>query len=234
MKPHIFPPFLTVPKLEKITFLSHGFGTFIWKIQDFKKRPEWENFRLIFLRQIHSNVVHPVVESFKNDCQGDAMITDRPHLLLIVKTADCLPVLMADKGKRVIAAVHCGWKGTSKSVVQHVVKALKRYYGCSPPSLFVAMGPHIGKECYEVGGEVMKSFEEAGLSLDFFYPHPQQKGKYFFDLKKANVSQLLSLGIKKENIFPLDFCSHCRPDFPSYRRDGKEAGRVLSFIGMSF
>jgi YfiH family protein len=228
------PPFLTIPQLKKITFLSHGFGTLIWKIQDFKKRPEWKNFRRISLRQIHSNVVRPVEKSFKKACQGDAMITDQPHLLLIIKTADCLPVLMVDEEKRVIATVHCGWKGTSKGVIQHVVRALERYYGCSPSSLFVAMGPHIGKECYEVGAEVIKSFEQAGLSLDSFYPHPQQKRKYFFDLKKANVFQLLSLGIKKENIFSLDFCSHCRPDFPSYRRDGKEAGRVLSFVGMSF
>ena len=234
MKFPVSPPFLTVPSLEKISFLSHGFGTAIWKIQDLKKRLEWKNFRLIFLRQIHSNVVHSVDESFKNKCQGDAMITDQSNLLLIIKTADCLPVLMVDKGKRVVAAVHCGWRGTHRRVIQHVVRALMLHYGCSLPSLFVAMGPSIGKECYEVGEEVMRGFEEAGLLLDFFHPHPQRKGKYFYDLKKANLSQLLSLGIEKENIFSFGFCSHCRPDFPSYRRDGKEAGRALSFIGMSF
>jgi hypothetical protein len=227
-------PFLTVPRLERIPFLRHGFGTSSWQVQSFIKRPQWKNFSLIFLRQIHSNVVHRVSSSFENNVEGDAMITDQPYILLIIKTADCLPVMMVDEEKKVIAAVHCGWRGTRKRLIQRVVKVLESHYECLPSSLLAAMGPCIGKDCYEVGGEVVQGFEDDGHSLDFFSPHAKKKGKYLFDLKKANISQLLSLGVKEGNVFSVDFCSHCRPHFPSYRREGKRAGRVLSFIGMSF
>lgn len=234
MKSSLSPPILMIPRWERISFLYHGFGTALWKVKDFKKRPEWREFRLVFLNQIHSNVVHRVDDSFGHTVEGDAMITDRSHLFLIIKTADCLPVLMVDPSKKVIAAVHCGWRGTLMRVIQHVVRALEHHHGCLPPSLLAAMGPCIEKACYEVGEDVVKASEDAGLSLEFFHPHPRQKGKYFLDLKEANVSQLASLGVKKENMYFLDICSHCHTDFPSYRRDGKKAGRALSFIGMSF
>lgn len=227
------PAFLTVPQLEKIPFLHHGYGTSLWREQDFKRRPEWRDFRLIFLHQIHSDVVHSVDDSFDNNIEGDAMITDRPHLFLVIKTADCLPIFMVDERQRVIAAVHCGWRGTRKRVIPRAVRALERRYGCSTPSLLVAMGPCIGRDCYEVGEDVVRLYREAGVPLNFFRIHPERPSQYLFDLRAANLSQLLDLGVKKANIFSVDVCSHCRLDFPSYRRDGKSAGRMLSFIGMS-
>jgi hypothetical protein len=85
-----------------------------------------------------------------------------------------------------------------------------------------------------VGEDVRQSFEEEGFPEDLFQSHPLRHGKYIFDLRKANLFQIQSRGVKKENIFVLDICSHCEKSFPSYRRDGKKAGRMLSFIGMSF
>ncbi len=226
--------FLTIRRLEKVPFLFHGFGTRNWKERDFEKRPEWKNFTPVFLDQIHSNLVHFIDEIPQKNPKGDAMITHLPFLFLIIRTADCLPVLIVDEQRKVIAAVHCGWRGTQKKVVQEVILDLKIHYGCSPSSLLVAMGPHIKTDCYEVGEDVRHSYEQGIFSPEIFRPHPYRDKKYFLDLKEANASQLLDAGAKKKNIYSLDICTHCESNLPSYRRDAQKAGRMLSFIGMSF
>lgn len=234
MQPSNPVDFFTIPRLEKIRFLFHGFGTKNWKEKDFEKSPEWKNFKPVFLDQIHSNVVHFVDKVPAENLKGDGMITHLPFFFLIIKTADCLPVLIIDERRRLIAAVHCGWRGTRKKVVQRVIQSLETHYECSPSSLLVAMGPRIGKDCYEVGEDVRQGYREEGLSSDFFFPHPHRDKKYFLDLKKSNFFQLLDSGVQEKNIYSLDICTHCDQRFPSSRRDGEKAGRMLSFIGMSF
>lgn len=226
--------FLTIPRLEQIPYLIHGFGTGKWKNADFKKRSEWAGFRFLFLNQVHSAIIRFIDRIPKKKLMGDAMITDLPELLLIIKTADCLPVLVVDELRKVIAAVHCGWRGTSKRVMQKAIQGMVDRYKCRPSSLLVALGPCIGSECYEVGEDVLQSFREEGLSAEFFRSHPTKEEKYLFDLKGENISQLMSLGIEKKNIYSVDGCTHCDESFPSYRREREKAGRMLSFIGMSF
>jgi len=97
----------------------------------------------------------------------------------------------------------------------------------------VALGPCIGSECYEVGEDVLKCFKQEGLSSEFFRAHPSKEKKYLFDLKGENLSQMISLGIEKKNIYCAECCTHCDESFSSYRRDRDKAGRMLSFIGMS-
>ncbi len=225
--------FLTIPRLEQIPYLVHGFGTKKWKDSDFGKRPEWAGFRLLFLNQIHSSIIRFIDRLPEKRSRGDAMITDIPEILLVIKTADCLPVLVVDEARKIIAAVHCGWKGTSKRMIQKAIHVMAGHYKCRPSSLLVALGPCIGSECYEVGEDVIQSFKRGGLSSDFFRAHPTQKKKYFFDLKGENISQMMSLGIEKKNIYCADGCTLCDESFPSYRRDRDKAGRMLSFIGMS-
>ena len=157
-----------------------------------------------------------------------------PFFLLVVKTADCLPVLMVEDSRRVIAAVHCGWRGTVKKVVMSAVKGMVERYGCQTSSLKVAFGPCIGACCYEVGDDVWKCFREKGFPQDIFQPHPHREGKYFLDLRKANLVQLLDAGVKRENIYILEICNHCSQFLPSYRREGLGSARIFSFIGMSF
>lgn len=226
--------FLTIPRWEQISYLAHGFG--IWKGKDegFRKKSEETGFKLLFLDQVHSDRIRFIDRVPERKSKGDAMVTDVPGFLLVIKTADCLPVLIVDESKKVIAAVHCGWKGTSKRVVQKAIQGMVDRYGCHPSSLLVALGPCIQGECYEVGEDVFQSFEKQGLSTDFFLPHPSRKNKYFFDLKGENMSQMLRLGVDKTNISSIDCCTHCDESFPSYRRDRNRAGRMLSFIGMSF
>ncbi|NIM91071.1 MAG: peptidoglycan editing factor PgeF [Candidatus Aminicenantes bacterium] len=223
-----------IPRLEQIPFLIHGFGIRIWEEGDYRNRPEWKDFKLVFLDQIHSNIVQVIDNTSEEKLRGDAMITGLPFLVLIIKTADCLPVLIVDESQKVIAAVHCGWRGTSKRVVHKVIQRMKDHYGSNPGSLLVALGPCIGHECYEIGEDVFQSFKREGLSTEFFLNHPLRPRKYLFDLKGANLSQMVSAGVDEKNVFSTDICTHCHQNLPSYRRDKDEAGRTLSFIGMSF
>jgi len=224
----------TIPRLEQIPFLIHGFGTRLWEDDGYKNRPEWKDFKLVFLDQIHSNIIQVIDNIPEEKLKGDAMITGLPFLLLIIKTADCLPALIVDESQKVIAAVHCGWRGTSKRVVQKVIQSMKDHYGSNPGALMVALGPCIGHECYEVGEDVYQSFKQEGLSTQFFRNHPLRRQKYLFDLKGANLSQMVSAGVEEKNVFSAEICTHCHENLPSFRRDKGKAGRALSFIGMSF
>ncbi len=222
-----------IPRLEQIPFLIHGFGTRKWEDDDYKNRPEWKDFKLVLLDQIHSNIIQVIDNIPEEKLKGDAMITGLPSLLLIIKTADCLPALIVDESRKVIAAVHCGWRGTSKKVVQKVIQRMKDLYGCNPSSLLAALGPCLRHECYEVGKDVYQSFKQEGLSAEFFRNHPLRRRKYLFDLKRANLSQMVRVGVEEKNVFSTDLCTHCPENLPSFRRDKDKAGRTLSFIGMS-
>jgi hypothetical protein len=226
--------FLTIPRLNQIPYLVHGFGTAGWKGSDFKRKKQWENFKPIFLKQIHSDRVHFIDKVPSKKLSGDALVTSLPFFLLTIKTADCLPVLIVDEQRRVIAAVHCGWRGTLKRVLEKTIKGLKEHYRSSPSSLLVAFGPCIGPKCYEVGEDVWQSFAEGEFPDCIFRRHPEHPGKYFLDLREANLLQLRSQGVPEKNIYVEDNCTHCSNIYYSYRRNKDKKARMLSFIGMSF
>jgi copper oxidase (laccase) domain-containing protein len=110
---------------------------------------------------------------------------------------------------------------------------LEKQYRCAASSLLVAFGPCIGKDCYEVGYDVKKTFEERGLTHDVFNPHPSHAGKFCLDLRMANKLQLMDKGVKSENISQVDLCTHCEENLFSYRRAQQKDGRLLSFIGIT-
>jgi hypothetical protein len=227
------PALITVPRFNRIPFLHHGFGDAGWKAKDFKKKAEWKNFGLLSLNQVHSDIVHFVRRVPCAGLKGDAALTDLPRIFLIIKTADCLPVLLVDDKKRIIAAVHCGWKGTLRGVLEKVVQGMRDRYGCSPASILAAFGPCISRRCYEVGIDVRQNYAAAGFSDSLFRPVPGRRGKYLFDLAGANRLQLLRQGVKERNIHTVDICTHCDLRYPSYRRDKDATGRMLSFIGIA-
>lgn len=226
--------YLTIPQLEEISFLVHGFGTRSLTEEKMKSRDEWRNFHFIYLQQVHSDWVRCVEEPLSFTLKGDALITDKPDLLLIIQTADCLPVFLVDDSRKVIAAVHAGWKGTGHHIVEKTLLVLKEKYGCSLSSLWAAMGPSIGPDCYEVGGDVRRRVGDDR----FFSPvNPEGKiieSKYLFDLRGANRRHMLDWGMKEDHIFSLQKCTHCCQDMHSYRREREKAGRLLNFIGLVF
>jgi YfiH family protein len=224
---------ITIPRFERIPFIYHGFGAAGWGEKDLKKREEWQGFKRLCLRQVHSDVIHFILDVPNTTLRGDAMITSLPRLFLIIKTADCLPVLLVDKKKRIIAAVHCGWKGTLLRLLENVVSAMKTRFGSAPADILAALGPSIGGGCYEVGEDVRNPFRENGFPDSLFLPVAARPCKYLFDLREANRLQLHSQGVGDKNIFSIGICSHCDRRFPSYRRDRADAGRMLSFIALS-
>lgn len=224
---------IMISRWEKIPFLIHGFGTKNWKMESFKKNPEWRNFRLLSLKQTHSDIIRFINKIPDKKLEGDAMASNLRGILLIIKTADCLPVLLFDRSKMVVAAVHCGWRGTCENIAQKTVQKLKDLYGCDPSSLLASLGPSIGKDCYEVGEDVYRCFKKKSLSLNALRKHPFRPGKYLLDLKKANRAQLAGSGMKQENIISVELCPHCEKDLISYRRDKNTRDRMLNFIGLS-
>ncbi len=224
---------ITIPRFERIPFIYHGFGAAGWKESDLRKREDGQGFRRLYLRQVHSDAIHVISDVPDVTPRGDAMITSLPRLFLIIKTADCLPVLLVDEKKRVIAAAHCGWKGTLLRLLEKVVSGMMKQFGCNPANIVVALGPSISGCCYEVGEDVRGPFRDNGFPDRLFRPVPGRPGKHFLYLREANLLQLRAQGVSDRNIFSIDICTHCDRRFPSYRRERTAAGRMLSFIALS-
>lgn len=205
--------------LQQFEWLEHGFGT--------RHSPAWptgEN--LATLRQIHSNKV--ILADRPGDLgEGDALISNTPGLTLVIRTADCLPILIADPENRAIAAVHAGWRGTVQQILLETVRAMSDRFGSRPQDLAIAVGPAIGECCYEVGAEVAEQFSG-------FFPKLQSpKGKARINLAEASIRQLRRNGGSLGQIDPSGLCTRCLRDlFHSYRRDGNAAGRMFSGIGI--
>jgi YfiH family protein len=212
-----------------------------------------KNLPLVALKQIHSDVIHLFSAKPGEPCRGDASISNRPGLLLAVQTADCVPILIVDPKKRAIAAIHAGWRGTLVRIVEKAVGRLRLEFGSKPAELRAALGPSIGPCCYEVGADLVTKFTAQFADAPGYFddartgeePNPLQwlnmmppghqppPKNVHLDLRKANRSQLLSAGLRAENIFVSDLCTACRTDLLfSYRHEGPQSGRLLSVIGI--
>jgi len=168
--------------------------------------------------------------------EGDGLVTDLTGVLLAVGTADCVPVLVADVAKRVVAAFHAGWRGTRARIVECGIAALRSEYGSRAEDLTAAVGPSIGPCCYGVGEEVRKEFGEAfDYAEDLF---SRREGKTFLDLWEANRRQLQNIGVTDSQITILGECTVCtrdkegRPRYFSHRGERGVAGRMLNVVGI--
>jgi YfiH family protein len=161
---------------------------------------------------------------------GDAVITRAKGVLIGVQVADCVPVLVYERGKEIISAVHAGWRGTAAGILKNTLEAMLGRYAGSPGSVLVAIGPAVGGCCYEVGPEVADAVERATGPGGYC----TKKGdKYHLALASANRQQALSLGIPDENIWVSPECTSCSPDkFFSYRFSKGSTGRQGGFIGI--
>ncbi|OGD19683.1 MAG: hypothetical protein A2W03_06955 [Candidatus Aminicenantes bacterium RBG_16_63_16] len=223
---------ITIPRLDTMAFLVHGFGDGALSATGLRRLAARSSLRPVILRQVHSDIVRFAVRVPRESPRGDALVTRTPGLLLVIKTADCLPVLLVDADRRVVAAVHCGWRGTLLGILERTVKGMSERYGCDLGRLVAAFGPCIGAGCYEVGEDVRGRFLRAGYPGRLFRPSTGRPGKRLFDLAGANRLQLRRAGLDWRNILAAGVCTHCDPLLPSYRRDGKRAGRMLSFIAL--
>ena len=189
----------------------------------------------ITANQTHSNNI-AVIESKEmrgwhsmddavKDC--DAMITNLENVILTILTADCVPILLYDRKKRVVAAVHAGWRGTESGIVAKTVEQMKEKFSSDPGDIIAGVAPAIGKCCYEVGEDVAEHFGKYDKYLD-------TKGeKYMLDLPGINREQMLEAGLKKENIEMSGICTACEnSEYFSYRAEKGCSGRFMSMIGL--
>lgn len=191
---------------------------------------------LVTIRQVHSSRVH-IIEDISaqwNQTEGDAMITRVENITLGVKTADCLPVLLADPVGRAVAAVHSGWRGTLAGILPRTILEMQRVFGSDPSQLLAAVGPGIRACCYDVGSDVAGLFGEAYPGCCVKSPANTLQAKYFLDLPKILDEQMRIAGIRPENRHDLGACTRCNMrEFFSYRAEGPAAGRLMSVIGIA-
>ena len=172
-------------------------------------------------RQVHSDNVCWMKEPGRPE-QTDAVITDQPGLCVCVKTADCIPILLYDTRKRVVAAVHAGWRGTVSRIVQ---KTIKRMLPQNPDDLHAIIGPGISLEWFEVGDEVYEAFRTAGFPMERI---AKKALRWHIDLWEANRWLLEEQGVK--DIFVEGTCTRTSMDFYSARRETINTGRNYNGI----
>lgn len=188
--------------------------------------------------------------------RGDGLMTDQPGVLLAIQTADCVPVLVADRRRKVVAAFHAGWRGTVGRIVESGIGRMRLKFGSAPEDLIAAVGPAIGPCCYAVGEEVLSEFESQFSyyrelihevyetdSVRTRYPmlfltqrapgHSEIGPALHLDLAAANRRQLLDAGVLSNAIQMMGGCTRCdREMFFSHRGSDGRAGRMMSVIGI--
>lgn len=249
---------VTDPGWNEYAEVVHGFSTrrggvssppfdqFNWSLNVGDHRPDVEENRRRFSRQLRIPLSHCVTvrqvhgddcwvidrESPLSEIDGekgyDILITDRRGILLGIQTADCLPLLMYDPKRSVVAAIHAGWRGTYLGVVGKAVHQMEVRFGSDPRDMVALLGPSIGSCCYEFGADPIEDFKRR-------YPEHTDSivirdRCFFFDLKRANRLQLIDAGLHPDRIASIAICTSCQNDrFFSVRRS-KTTGRQLNYI----
>lgn len=175
----------------------------------------------------------------------DALVTDRVGMMIGIRTADCVPVLLYDVVRGVVAAVHAGWRGTVGGITRKTVEVMKAEFGCCPGNIHAIIGPSISPEAFEVGDEVVEQFVRAGFPEDIVCKFPQPLAQRFgvevpqcggegashIDLWRANQWLLTEAGVPAGQIEVSGLCTYTNTDrFFSARHEGIGTGRLVSGI----
>jgi YfiH family protein len=227
-------PVVRCRPLLAIPGVAHGFSTRHADLGPADASPEVAARRLAFLRacgvsgeplvlrQVHGAAVVRAWEVGRGEIpEGDAAVRVRQGRAPAVRTADCVPVLLADRGGRAVAAVHAGWRGVAAGVAGAAVHVLAEQ-GIAPAGLVAALGPAILGCCYTVGREVLEAVGLPGSAAGNL------------DLHARLRAQLREAGVPDEAIHAAPWCTRCHPRlFFSYRREKDGAGRQMAVIGPS-
>lgn len=217
------------------------------------KHSEWH---LVTGRQIHSDIIHCVLNIPESPLAGDGLITRMPEILLVAMTADCIPVILADTKNRAVGVFHAGWRGTIQRIVEKSIGEMRKHFGTRAADLKAAIGPGIRGCCYQVGPEIKDKFEsQFSYASDLFretketneiherYPllfltarapgHSELPKQIFLDLAEANRRQLLAAGVAAGNISDVGLCTACHLDrFFSHRMEKGKTGRMMATVGI--
>ena len=160
----------------------------------------------------------------------DALITDQPGITLLIRVADCVPIVLYDPVLRVVAVVHAGWKGTLADIAGATVARMCTHYGCRVRDILAGIGPSIGPCCFEVGSGVAEQFRSASFGRSCV--RTGQAGARI-DLPQANRTALLRSGLLQHNVETSGYCTACRLDiFFSHRGEKGKTGRFGLFAGL--
>jgi YfiH family protein len=172
--------------------------------------------------------------------EADAFVSSSRDVAVAIRVADCVPLLIADRTRGVVAAVHAGWRGTAARAAVAALDALEREFGTRPADVVAAIGPSIGPCCYEVGTELVDAFAAAGherylIDRWFLAPAPprgsRERPKLRLDVVGANRDQLLLAGVSEEQIYSAGLCTAMHLDvLTSYRAEKDAAGRLVGVI----
>ena len=212
-------------------WLRHGFST--RKTGDFREWPsepeiakafDADGFGICALAQVHGVEIVVADHAWGTRSRAaDATVTDRPFVLVGVRTADCVPILLVDPVRRSVGAVHAGWRGAAAGIVQQALSVLRAEYGSRARDIECAVGPCIGACCFEVGEEVAAQFPENVVDRSRRKPH--------VDLLAHLQAQLRSAGVRL--IAAVGECTQCNPDrYDSHRGQRGSAGRMLAVAGV--
>jgi len=219
---------LILPLLDLPGFF-HFFGT--KELTEDRAKETYGN-RSVRLLQVHGDTIVKVSSAEKEERlaghvapTGDALMTDRPGILLTIFTSDCLPVIIIDPNHHAVAIAHAGWRGSFLGIAKKTVAEMTKAYHSDPSTLLVGMGHRIGPCCFEVGAEVWQQVKNDGVLVR------QQGEKGWIDLARLNHIQLVESGVKPENIADADICTACHKEqFNSYRRDHIKGQNMVSGV----
>ena len=179
--------------------------------------------------QKHTSHIH-VLESNLDPVVADAVITDRPEILIGIIVADCVPVLVYDQKNKIIGAVHAGWKGTAGGILEKTLLLMMERFRARPNDVLVSIGPSIKQCSYEVDPHVKDAVESRTGPGNYA---DARGDKFMVDLAEANRIQALNSGVQERNIWKSEDCTYCNPDkYYSYRHRKETTGRQGGFIGM--
>ena len=201
---------LTSLLLEKVPGIGHGFLSEWGGLDPKPWRP----------KQVHGADVMDLAGLDADPQEADGVIARRAGLPIGVVTADCIPLLLAHPARVEVAAVHVGWRGLAAGILEHTLQALG-----GPDGWRVALGPAAGGCCYEVGPDVLSA-----LAPDPSDRVPTRPGHARLELRAIAIGRLLKAGVDRSQIEIVGPCTICSRQWPSYRRDGEKAGRILSWI----
>jgi YfiH family protein len=205
--------------------------------------------RVVSLNQVHGREVvvirkdsppASIAAMQTNRPEADALVSDAADVALVVRAADCVPLLMGDRKTGAVAAIHSGWRGTAARAAVAAIEAMTREFGTSPADLVVAIGPAIGPCCYEVGPDLVDAFASAGherylIDRWFLAPPPprgsRERPKLRLDVAGSNRDQLILAGVPEAQIFVSGLCTAMHLDvLTSFRVEKEKAGRIAGVI----
>ena len=250
--------YFSIPELDatgKIKTLFTTTQNIAWNFEDDKSQDNYLALgnqlglppeKMVKTKQKHTDIVKIVTQ--QNGGEGilrtldenfpcDGLITNEKNLLLCTVEADCVPVYFYDPVKEVIAMVHSGWKGTVQKISEVTIQKMSGEFGCRPENMMVAIGPHICKNCYEVGQDVFEefaqSFDKSEIGKIFSRKNEE---KYLLNLQEAVKLTVIKNGVLEKNFFPTDICTyHSKIEghsLCSYRRTKSPTQRMLTAIMM--